>query len=187
MQNISFFSSNPSLTGLGSCAMYSVGTTPASSESVIPVLASASSGIDRPLSTTTESYKYIKFNAIVLFQNKGETGAAYTILRNEFKITAFGYDVDVISWTNAENGSSSDSISIPNDGLYHRVIMNGTYTTNSDCYNVLRSLTPASVSNPEWNKTGSVPSGALRAVSGGLKYQGINITSGNSGSVWVNS
>ncbi len=187
MQNISFFSSNTGLPSLGSCSIHTVGTTPASSESVIPVLASASSGIDRPLSTTTESYKYIKFNAIVLFQNKGETGAAYTILRNEFKISAFGYDVDVTSWTNAENGSSSDSISIPNDGLYHRVIMNGTYTTNSDCYNVLRSLTPASVSNPEWNKTGSVPSGALRAVSGGLKYQGINITSGNSGSVWINS
>lgn len=187
MQNISFFSSNTGLPGLGSCAMYTVGTTPASSENVIPVLASVSSGIDRPLSTTTESYKYIKFNAIVLFQNKGETGSAYTILRNEFKISAFGYDVDVTSWTNAENGSSSDSISIPNDGLYHRVIMNGTYTTNSDCYNVLRSLTPASVSNPEWNKTGSVPSGALRAVSGGLVYQGVNIIGGNTGAVWIKS
>lgn len=187
MQNITFFSSNPGLTALGSCSMYTVGQTPASSESIIPVLASASSGIDRPLSTTTESYKYIKFNAIVLFQNKGETGMEITISKSDFKISAFGYDVDVTSWTNAENGSSSDSISIPNDGLYHRVVMTGTYTTNSDCYNVLRSLTPASVSNPEWNKTGSVPSSALRAVSGGLKYQGINIIGGNSGAVWIKS
>ena len=185
MQNISFFSSNPSLTGLGSCAICSVGTTPVSYESITLVLASDSSGIDRPLSTTTESYKYIKFNAIVLFQNKRETGAAYTILRNEFKISAFGYDVDVTSWTNVENGSSSDSISIPNDGLYHRVVMTGAFTTNSDCYNVLRSLTPASVSNPEWNQTGSVPSGALRAVSAGLKFQGLSINTGNTGSVWI--
>ncbi|NCB96497.1 MAG: hypothetical protein EOM35_08615 [Negativicutes bacterium] len=185
MQNISFFSSNPGLPSLGVCSMYSVGQTPASSESIIPVLASASSGIDRPLSTTTESYKYIKFNCIALFKNKGETGMEITISRSNFKISAFGYDVDVTSWVNSENGSSSDSISIPNDGMYHRVAMVGTFTTNSDCYNVLRSLTPASVSNPEWNRTGSVPSGALRAVSGGLKYQGVNIISGNSGAVWV--
>ena len=150
-------------------------------------MASASSGIDRPLSTTTESYKYIKFNAIVLFQNKGETGMEITISKSNFKITAFGSDVDVTSWTNGENGSSSDSISIPNDGLYHRVVMTGTFTTNSDCYNVLRSLTPASVSNPEWNQTGSVPSNSLRAVSGGVKYQGVNIISGNSGAVWIKS
>lgn len=187
MQNISFFSSNPGLSGLGSCAMYTVGSTPTFSENITPVLASESSGIDRPLSTSTESYKYIKFNCIALFQNKGETGAAYTILRSEFKITAFGSDVDVASWTNAENGSSSDSISIPNDGMYHRVVMTGVFTTTSTAYDTMRNLTPASVSNPEWNQTGSVPSGALRAVSGGLKYQGINILSGNSGSVWIKS
>lgn len=187
MQSISFFSSNPSLTGLGSCSIYSVGATPASYESITPVLASNSSEMDRPLSTTTESHKYIKFNAIVLFKNKGETGMEYTISRNEFKISAFGYDVNVESWMNTENGSSSDSISIPNDGLYHRVTMTGTFTTNSDCYNVLRSLTPASVSNPEWNQTGSVPSNALRAVSAGLKYQSVYVTGGNTGSVWIKS
>lgn len=187
MQNISFFSSNPGLTSLGSCAMYTVGTTPASQESVTPVLASASSGIDRPLSTTTESYKYIKFNGIALFKNKGETGMEITISRSDFKITAFGSDVDVISWVNAENGSSSDSISIPNDGMYHRVVMTGGYTTTSAAYDAMRNLTPASVSNPEWNKTGSVPSGALRAVSGGLVYQGVNIIGGNTGAVWIKS
>lgn len=185
IQSISVFSSNTGLTGLGGPTMYTVGQTPVSYESIIPVLASESSFMFRPLSTTTESYKYIRFNAIALFQNKGETGAAYTILRSEFKISAFGFDVDVTTWTNAENGSSSDSISIPNDGLYHRVVMTGTFTTNSDCYNVLRNLTPASVSNPEWNQTGSVPVGALRAVSGGLKYRGVNISSGNTGAVWI--
>ena len=187
MQSISFFSSNPGLSGLGSCTMHMVGTTPASSENVIPVLASASSGIDRPLSTTTESYKYIKFTGIALFKNKGETGMEITISRSDFKITAFGSDVDVISWINAENSSSSDSISIPNDGMYHRVLMTGGYTTTSAAYDAMRNLTPASVSNPEWDKTGSVPSNALRAVSGGLVYQGVNIIGGNTGAVWIDS
>lgn len=187
MQSISFVSSNPGLSGLGGCNMYTVGQTPASPASIVSVLPSASSGIDRPLSTTTESYKYIKFNCIALFQNKGKTGMAVTISRTNFKITAFGFNVDVTSWTDAESGLSTDSISIPNDGLYHRVVMNGTFTTDSGCYDILRNLTPASVSNPAWDQTGDVPTGALRAVSGGLVYGGVTIASGNTGAVWIKS
>lgn len=186
IQNMNFVSSNPGLTGLGGPNIYNApGTSPISEGSIVPVLSSESSGMYRPLSTTNAAYKYVRFNAIVLFRNLGKTGGATTISRTDFRISAFGFSVPAESWVNTEGGSSADSISIPNDGMYHRVVINGAFTTTAECYDVLRSLTPASVSNPEWNQTGSVPSGALRAVSGGLKYQGVEISTGNNGVVWI--
>nr|WP_321523336.1 hypothetical protein [uncultured Macellibacteroides sp.] len=186
MQSLSFVSSNPGLTGLGGPNVYNApGTSPISEGSITPVLSGNSSGMFRPLSTTTASYKYIKFNAIVLFRNLGNTGGPIIISRSDFKISAFGFSVQAASWTNTEGGSSADNITIPNDGMYHRVVINGEFTTTAECYDVLRSLTPASVSNPEWNQTGAVPSSALRAVSGGLKYQGVEMNTGNSGVVWI--
>ena len=186
IQSLSFVSSNPGLTGLGGTNVYNApGTSPLLEGSITPVLSSDSSGMYRPLSTTNASYKYVRFNAIVLFRNLGKTGGATTISRTDFRISAFGFSVPAESWVNTEGGSSADNISIPNDGMYHRVVINGAFTTTAECYDVLRSLTPASVSNPEWNQTGSVPSGALRAVSGGLKYQGVEISTGNNGVVWI--
>lgn len=186
IQNMNFVSSNPGLTGLGGPNIYNApGVSPISEGSIIPVLASESSGMYRPMSTTNLAYKYIQFSAVVLFKNKGDTGSSIIISRSNFRLSAFGFSVSVNSWVNTENGSSSDNITIPNDGLYHRVVINGEFTTTAECYDVLRSLTPASVSNPEWNQTGSVPSGALRAVSAGLRYQGLELNTGNSGTVWV--
>ena len=186
IQSLSFASSNPGLSGLGGPNVYNApGTSPLSEGSITPVLSSESNGMFRPLSTTTTSYKYIRFSAVVLFRNLGKTGSSVTISRTSFMISAFGFSVPVESWTNTENGSSADNISIPNDWLYHRVSITGAFTSTAECYDVLRSLTPASVSNPEWNQTGSVPSGALRAVSGGLKYQGVEINTGNNGVVWI--
>ena len=186
LQNLTFVSSNPSLTGLGTANIYNAsGSSPMYEGSITPVLASDSSGIYRPLSTTNSAYKYIRFNAIALFKNLGNTGNSVVISRSDFSISAFGFSVQAISWTNTENGLSDDNITLLNDGQYHRVSINGEFTATAECYDVLRSLTPASVSNPEWNQTGSVPSGALRAVSGGLKYQGLEINTNNSGVVWI--
>lgn len=186
MQNMGFVSSNPGLTGLGGPDIYNApGTSPIVEGSIVPVLASNSVSMFRPLSTTNAAYKYIRFSAVVLFKNISDTGMSITISRTNFKLSAFGYAVDVASWVNTEGGSSADSISIPNDGLYHRVVMTGAYTTTSGCYDVLRSLTPASVSNPEWDQTGAVPSSALRAVSAGFKYQNLEVNSGNNGVVWI--
>ena len=186
IQSLSFVSSNPGLTGLGGPNIYNApGTSPIVEGSIVPVLASESVSMFRPLSTTNAAYKYIRFSAVVLFKNKGDTGGSIIISRSEFKLSAFGFSVDVTGWVNTEGGSSADNITIPNDGLYHRVVMTGEFTTTSECYDVLRSLTPASVSNPEWNQTGAVPSSALRAVSAGLKYQGLELNTGNSGVVWI--
>ena len=186
MQSMNFVSSNPGLTGLGGPNIYNApGTSPVSDGSIVPVLASESAGMYRPLSTTNAAYKYIRFGAVLLFKNKGDTGNSVIISRSEFKLSAFGFSVDVTGWVNTEGGSSADNITIPNDGLYHRVVMTGEFTTTSECYDVLRSLTPASASNPEWNQTGAVPSSALRAVSAGLKYQGLELNTGNSGVVWI--
>lgn len=186
IQSLSFVSSNPGLTGLGGPNVYNApGTSPLLEGSITPVLSSDSSGMYRPLSTTNAAYKYVRFNAIVLFRNLGKTGDATTITRTDFRISAFGFSVPAESWVNTEGGSSADNISIPNDGMYHRVVINGAFTTTAQCYDVLRSLTPASVSNPAWNQTGSVPSGALRSVSGGLKYKGVEISTGNNGVVWI--
>lgn len=186
IQNMNFVSSNPGLTGLGGPNIYNApGTSPISEGSIVPVLASESSGMYRPLSTTNSAYKYIQFSAVVLFKNKGDTGNSINISRSNFSLSAFGFSVSVNSWVNTEGGSSSDIITIPNDGLYHRVAITGAYTTTAECYDVLRNLAPASVSTPEWNQTGSVPSSALRAVSAGLKYQGLELNTGNSGTVWI--
>ena len=186
IQSMNFVSSNPGLTGLGGPNIYNApGTSPVSDGSIVPVLASESAGMYRPLSTTNAAYKYIRFGAVLLFKNKGDTGNSVIISRSEFKLSAFGFSVDVTGWVNTEGGSSADNITIPNDGLYHRVVMTGDYTPTAECYDVLRSLTPASVSNPEWNQTGPVPSSALRAVSAGLKYQGLELNTGNSGVVWI--
>lgn len=188
MQNMGFVSSNPGLTGLGGPNIYNApGTSPIVEGSIVPVLASESVSMFRPLSTTNAAYKYIRFSAVVLFKNKGDTGSSIIISRSNFSLSAFGFSVEVTGWVNTEGGSSSDNITIPNDGLYHRVAMTGAFTSTSNCYDVLRSLTPASVSNPEWNKTGSVPSGALRAVSAGFRYQGLELNNGNNGVVWINS
>ena len=58
-------------------------------------------------------------------------------------------------------------------------------TNNVKMLRCIKKSYTSSVSNPEWDQTGAVPSNALRAVSAGFKYQNLEVNSGNNGVVWI--